>query len=419
MNLKLRRGECVLNSSSAFPNCSRRGNEADSELFHFHPKRCASLPRRLQNGALCVYRFFGWLRLFLSQMGCASQKRMQAAVLHGAEDLRLELRAMPELLPGHVLVRVRRAGICGSDLHYFSHGHCGAFVPTRPFILGHELLGEVAVVAPDVNAPAPGSRVVVDPSRHCGVCAYCRGGRPTLCAETVMLGSASTNPPTDGAFAEFVAVCADQCHLAPPELDDGLGAMIEPLAVALHAVRRAGSVSNRTVLVTGGGPIGLLVALTAKAHDAGPVVVSDPVAARRTRGLKLGFDLVLDPGSTTFKEQVRELRGFEVVFEASGSARALRQAFDLVRPGATIVQIGTQGTQEVPLPANELMTREIQCIGSFRYGDVFDDAVRLVTSGRLKLQPLITDVLPIDRVTDAMRLASTKETVLKVQLQLE
>jgi L-idonate 5-dehydrogenase len=344
---------------------------------------------------------------------------MQAAVLHGAKDLRLESRPVPELLPGHLLVRVRRAGICGSDLHYFNHGHCGVFVPTRAFILGHELLGEVAAVASDVQAPSVGCRVVVDPSRHCGCCTYCRGGRSNLCPETIMLGSASTNPPTDGAFAEFVAVRADQCHLAPPELDDGLGALIEPVAVAVHAVKRAGSISGKMVLVIGAGPIGLLVGLTAKAESAGSVFVSDLVSARRASALKLGLDGVLDPGSSTLEQQVREWGGFEVVFEASGDARALRKAFDLVRPGATIVQIGTLGTQEVLLPANQLMAHEIQCLGSFRYGNVFEKAIRLVASGQVRVQPLITDVLPIDRVKDAMCLAGTKANALKVQLRIE
>ena len=344
---------------------------------------------------------------------------MQAAVLLGAKDLRLETYAMPELLPGRVIVRVRRAGVCGSDLHYFTEGHCGAFVPTRPFILGHEFIGEIIAAASDVQAPRVGSRVVVNPARHCGSCAYCRGGRANLCPHTVMLGSASTQPPTDGAFAEFVAVRAEQCHLAPPELDDGLGALIEPLAVALHAVHRAGIISGRTVLVIGGGPIGLLVALTARAYGAVPVVVSDVVSARRKTALNLGIDAVLDPNSATFQQQVKRLGGFEVVFEASGVPRALRQAFDLVRPGATIVQIGTLGTEDVPLPANQLMVREIQYLGSFRYGDVFEQAIRLVASGRLKLEPLITNVLPMARIAEAMRLAAGKDNALKVQVQME
>src|ERR1043166_1477305 len=193
---------------------------------------------------------------------------MPGAVLRAAKDLRIESRPIPELLPGQVLIRVRRAGICGSDLHYFQHGHCGAFVPTRPFILGHEFIGEVAALSDGIAKPAVGGRVVVNPARACGFCSYCKAGRGNLCPHTIMLGSAGTRPPTDGAFAHFVAVRADQCHDVPPEIDDGLGAMMEPLAVALHAVKRAGAVASRSVLVLGAGPIGLLVAMTARAFGA-------------------------------------------------------------------------------------------------------------------------------------------------------
>src|SRR5512142_3264530 len=131
-------------------------------------------------------------------------QKMLGAVLYGARDLRIESVAVPTLRQGQVLVRIRQAGICGSDLHYFADGCCGAFVPTRPFILGHEATGEVAALADDVKLPALGTRVVVNPARACGFCDYCRKGRGNLCLRTVMLGSASTTPPTDGAFAQFV-----------------------------------------------------------------------------------------------------------------------------------------------------------------------------------------------------------------------
>ena len=262
---------------------------------------------------------------------------MLAGVLHGARDLRLQQVAPPELRPGMVLLRVRRVGICGSDLHYFEHGYCGAFVPSRPFILGHEFTAEVAAVAADVQAPVVGARVTVNPARACGFCDYCKAGRGNLCRQTIMLGSGSTTPPTDGAFAEFVAVRADQCHDLPPTMDDSLGAMMEPFAVALHAVQGAGSVAAKRVLVTGGGPIGLLVLLTARAFGATPVVLSDVVAGRRQTALHLGADAVLDPAAVDLPDQVRALTGdgFDVIFEASGAPPALRQAFDLVRPGGT------------------------------------------------------------------------------------
>ena len=123
---------------------------------------------------------------------------MLAAVLHGPRDLRIEERALPELLPGTVLLRVRRVGLCGSDVHYFEEGRVGRFVATAPFVLGHELCGEVVAVASGIAAPVPGERVVVNPARQCGHCDYCRAARGNLCRNLRMLGSASTSPPTDG-----------------------------------------------------------------------------------------------------------------------------------------------------------------------------------------------------------------------------
>ncbi|MFM1749600.1 MAG: hypothetical protein RLZZ188_3266 [Verrucomicrobiota bacterium] len=345
---------------------------------------------------------------------------MRAAVLEAAG--KISIRSVPVPVPGAGMVRlrVRRAGICGSDLHYFEHGCCGAFVPTRPFVLGHEFAAEVAALGDGVDGLTVGDRVTANPARACGVCDHCKGGRGNLCRRTIMLGSASTTPPTDGAFAEFVVVRADQCHPLPSGMDDGAGAMLEPLAVALHAVKRAGTVSGRRVLVTGGGPIGVLVALTAKAFGAVPVALSDVVEGRRATARTLGVEATLDPMSPRLLDEVRELagEGFDVVFEASGAKAALRQAFDLVRSGGTIVQIGTLGTEEIPLPANQLMVREITLVGSMRYGNVFGEAIRLVESGRINVRGLISDVRPLADVAEALRVASGKSAVLKVQLEL-
>jgi 2-desacetyl-2-hydroxyethyl bacteriochlorophyllide A dehydrogenase len=344
---------------------------------------------------------------------------MKAAVLHGAKDIRIEPYRQPELHPGMVLLRSRRVGICGTDLHYYQHGHNATFVPDRPFILGHEFTAEVAAVAADVETVKIGQRVTVNPARSCGFCAYCKGGQINLCRKTIMLGSASTTPPTDGALAEFVTVRADQCHLLPVDMDDGIGAMMEPLSVALHAVKRAGTVSGKRVLVTGGGTIGLLVAMTARAFGAVPVAVSDIVSARRNKAIELGADVALDPTARDLHPKVRELTGlgFDMIFEASGAPPALRAAFDLVRPGGTIVQIGTVGTADIPIPVNELMVREINFRGSMRYGDTFDEAIRLVAAGRVNVQPLINHVFSLEDSAKALQLAADKSLSLKVQIQ--
>jgi L-idonate 5-dehydrogenase len=345
---------------------------------------------------------------------------MSAAVLYGARDVRVEPYPRPELAPGQALVRVRRVGMCGSDLHYFRHGYCAGFVPTRPFVLGHELSAEVEAVAGDVSGLAPGRRVAVNPARACGACDACRGGRRNLCPRTVMLGSASTRPPTDGAFAELVAVRADQCHTLPDTLDDGAGAMIEPLAVALHAVRRAGALAEKRVLVAGAGTIGLLAAMVARALGATRVVSSDMAEARRERALRLGAEAALDPADPDLPGRVRELAGdgFEVVIEAAGAPASLRRAFELVRPGGTIVQVGTLGAEDVPLPANQLMNREVQLVGSFRYGDVFDDAIALAARGTLKLSELVSEVFPLQAAKGALERAGDAASVIKVQIDV-
>ena len=350
--------------------------------------------------------------------------RMLAAVLHGPRDLRVEERPLPELEPGTVLVRVRRVGLCGTDVHYFEEGRVGAFVASAPFVLGHELCGEVAAVGEGVQQPRPGDRVVVNPARQCGQCEFCRAGRGNLCRNIRMLGSASTRPPTDGGLAEYLKVGAEQCYAMPPQMDDGIGALMEPLAVALQALHRAGSVAGRRVLVCGGGPIGLLIALAARAFGASTVALSDPVPERRKLALALGVDAAIEAPSADPANRDTGWGGagiddgFEVLFEASGAAAATAQAFELARRGATIVQIGSPLEPLTPLPLGQLLVKELQFVGSFRYGNVWEQAIRLGASGRLNLKPLITHVLPLTQAREALELASRRGAALKVQLHL-
>jgi L-idonate 5-dehydrogenase len=345
---------------------------------------------------------------------------MKAAVLYGPRDIRIEPMRDPEVAPGMVLLRSRMVGICGSDQHYYEHGYCAAFVPDRPFVLGHEVMAVVEAVGAGVERVQPGQRIAVNPARACGFCEACKAGRGNLCSKTIMLGSASTTPPTNGGLAEYVTVREDQCHVLPDSMDDELGAMMEPFAVALHAVKRAGTVAGRRVLVTGAGAIGLLAALTARAFGAAPVAISDVVPARRAKAEELGIDAVLDPAAGGFAERARELSGggFDFAFEASGAPPALRSALDLVRPGGTIVQIGTLGTADIPLPANKLMNKEITLMGSMRYGNVFDEAIRLVAAGRVNLRPLVNAVYPLDEAVQAFEFAADKVRSFKVQIRI-
>jgi L-idonate 5-dehydrogenase len=203
-------------------------------------------------------------------------------------------------------------------------------------------------------------------------------------------------------------------------MDDGLATMMEPFSVALHAIKRVGDVSGKSALVMGGGTIGLLVAIALRAFGSVPLAVCDIVPARRSKAIELGADAALDPAATDLPDQVKSLtgNGFDLVFEASGAKAALRAAFDLVRPGGTIVQIGTLGTEDISLPANQLMNREINYIGSMRYGDVFGEAIQLAASGRVNLQPIISSVLPFGKFVQGLHLAADKSNSFKVQIEL-
>lgn len=347
----------------------------------------------------------------------SEQETMQAYVLHGAEDIRLEQAPRPVPGPDEVLVKVRAAGICGSDLHYYAHGRCGNFIPTRPFILGHEFAGEIVASGDDANASLVGTRVAVDPSRPCGRCKLCRQGRYNLCPDMVYFGSASVVPPSDGCFAEYVVAPARNCAPLPDGFEYAWGALLEPLSVAAHAVQRSGGVSGKSVLITGGGTIGQMIQLVATAFGASKVVVSDVKPFARAFASEQGATATLDPTSSDCAAQAAELApdGFEVVFEAAGVGAALTQAFGLCARGATLVQVGTlpDGTE---IPANTLLTRELQYIGSWRFANVFERVIELVVSGRIDVRPLITRRYPFAQFQEAI-VEATGAEVIKVQIE--
>lgn len=343
---------------------------------------------------------------------------MRAFILHGKEDLRQGELPTPGAQPGQVLVKVRRVGICGSDVHYFNHGRVGNFVPKRPFALGHEFAGEVVASGQGAAGFSTGDRVVIDPSQPCGQCRHCRSGRYNLCENMRYFGSASCDPHLDGGFAEFVAVPARNCHLMPDVMTWGEAAMLEPLSVALHATQRAGNLAGTSVFVAGGGAIGQLIALAARAFGAAQVVLGDPAEFPRRFALEQGADAALNPADTDSEKQAMDLSGggFDVVFEAAGSTQALIHALKIVRRGGTIVQVGTL-PPEVPIPANLVMSKELTVTGSFRFAHVFPAALTFAASKRIKVESLISRTFPFDETPQAMALAVAKENVIKIQIE--
>lgn len=343
--------------------------------------------------------------------------QMDAFLLRGPGLLDPVKVVIPVPMEGQVLIRVRRAGICGSDIHYFTHGRVGRFVPKRPFVLGHEFAGEVAALGARVSPSLKGLRVTVDPSIPCGTCPTCKSGRYNLCPDMRFFGSASCDPHLDGGFAQYVLAPAANCHVLDDRVGWGEAALVEPLSVALHALNRSGGVAGKSVLITGGGAIGQLLAISARAFGAALVVVSDPAGFARTEALALGADVALDPTHADFGPEATTLSrgGFDVMFEAAGSAHALVQGLTLLRRGATLVQVGTLPA-DVTLPFNDIMARELTVVGSFRFANVFGTALHLLATGRIAAQRVISAVYPLSDLPAAMDRAVAKTGVIKVQI---
>lgn len=342
---------------------------------------------------------------------------MKAYQLHGPRDIRPAEMENPQPGPGEVRVRVARAGICGSDVHYYLHGRAGDFVMKRPFVLGHEFAGEVAEVGEGVRDLEPGMRVAVDPSQACGECRFCRKGRYNLCEDMRYFGSASRDPHIDGAFAEYIVAPALNCHPVPDGMSFGEAAMLEPLSVSLHAVKRAGDVVGARVLIMGGGPIGQLAALSARALGAAQIVLNDLDAFPRQFALENGVDAVLDAADPEAAGRAADLApgGFDVAIEATGASQALAFAIEAVARGGTIIQVGTLQSDAV-LPANLIMAKELAVLGSFRFAHIFPVALQLVAAGKIDVVPLITRTYPFSELPEGMELASSKDQVIKVQV---
>jgi L-idonate 5-dehydrogenase len=344
---------------------------------------------------------------------------MEALVIHAPGDLRVENVPTPELGPGQLRVRVRCGGICGSDLHYYQHGGFGTVRIKEPMVLGHEVAGVIEAVSDSAGGFAPGERVAISPSRPCGLCRYCQQGLQNHCLDMRYYGSAMRTPHVQGAFRQQIVVEHWQAHRLADRVSDGEGSMAEPLSVALHAVRRAGPLLGKRVLVTGCGPIGALAIIAARRAGATHIVATDVGSHTLGKALKVGADEVVnvaeDPeGLARF---AAEKGSFDVLFEASGNQRALVGAFDALRPRGIIVQLGLGG--EMTLPINTIVAKEFDLRGAFRFHEEFAVAVELLNKGLVDVKPLISATLSYRDSARAFALAADRSQAMKVLLNFD
>jgi len=343
---------------------------------------------------------------------------MLACVIHEAKGLKIENRPEPQPQEGEVLIRFGAGGICGSDLHYYHEGRVGDFALREPMVLGHEVAGEVVVLGSNVRKIQVGQRVAVNPTRACMRCDYCLSGRSNLCRNVRFFGSAARFPHVQGAFAELFTASEQQCVPIPQSLSYRVAACAEPLAVTLHAVSRGGKVLGRRVLVTGAGPIGVLVVAAARLAGAAEIVVTDLFDEALAVAERMGATRVVNVKSASPELEAFAKEGgrFDVAIEVSGNPRALQNCIDATRPGGRIVQVGLLAAANSDVAVNKITAKELELVGTFRFHEEFQWAVDGLVARRIDVDPILSREFTFSEAISAFELASDRRKAMKVSL---
>lgn len=343
------------------------------------------------------------------------EKEMSAVRLHSPGDLRLDRIPIPQPDAGEVLMKVWRAGICGTDLH-ISRGTFPA--PNLPLTLGHEFSGTIAAIGAGVLGIAVGAKAVCDINIACGSCFFCSRGQKLFCPTVSQLGVHRA-----GGLAEYVAVPSTNLYVLPEtfSLDDA--AYVEPLACAIHGQDRIGIRTGDRVLVIGGGPMGLAHIALARLSGASSILVSEPDASRRALAKKMGADQVVDSLATDLNKLVADWTGGvgpDVVIEAVGNVRTYETALQLVRRGGRILAYGA-APQDATMTVRpfDIYAKELTIVGSYAGTyDTWPRAIALIATGRFVPALIVDSVRPLTEAVEAIRALEHDRSVVKVHIQM-
>jgi len=340
---------------------------------------------------------------------------MKALLLSKYRSLEIAEVPTPGVGAGDVLIRVGACGICGSDVHGYD-GSSGRRIP--PIVMGHEAAGRIATVGAGVSGLAEGDRVTFDSTIYCGACAYCKRGEVNLCDHRQVLGVSCGDYSRAGAFAEFVVVPARVVYKLPESISFAEAAMLEAVAVAIHAVSLAEISAESTALVVGAGTIGVLILQALRAAGCGRVLVSDLDATRLRMAKELGASDVLSANEDTVAQILQRTGGVgvDVAMEAVGRKETVNAAIASVRKGGTVVLVGNI-SPEATLPLQKVVTRQIRLQGSCASAGEYPEAIALMASGAIRVKPLITAIAPLaDGPQWFERLYAREPNLLKVVL---
>lgn len=321
----------------------------------------------------------------------------------------------PKAGEGQVLVKIQNIGICGSDIHVYHGKHP---FTKYPITQGHEVSGEIVEVGSGVTGFTVGQKVTIEPQVTCGQCHPCRHGKYNLCEELKVMGFQTT-----GTASEFFAVDASKVTLLPQEMSFEEGAMIEPLAVAVHGIRQMGDVSGLNVVVLGAGPIGNLVAQTAKGMGAAKVLITDVSDLRLEKARECGIDVCVNTAKKDFGEAMLEAFGpdkADVIYDCAGNNITMGQAIAHARKGSVIVLVAVfAGMATVDLAVANDHELDIKSTMMYRHED-YVEAIRLVNEGKVQLRPLISKTFAFRDYLQAYQyIDDNRETTMKVIINVQ
>lgn len=339
---------------------------------------------------------------------------MKAAVMHNTREIKIEEYPVPQIGPDEVLIKVMAVGICGSDLHYYSHGRIGKYVVDKPFILGHECAGDIAAIGSNVQRFQVGDRVAVEPGVTCGRCDACKEGRYNLCPDVEFLAT----PPFDGAFVQYIKIREDFVFAIPDELSYEAAALVEPFSVGIHAANRTGLQPGSSVAIMGMGPVGLMAVAAAKAYGAAAIIVTDLEPLRLEAAKQMGATHIINIREQDPLEEIKRItsgKGVDVAWETAGNPKALQAALGSLRRGGKLAIVGLPAQDEIPLNVPFIADNEVDIYGIFRYANTYPQGIRFLSSGIVDANKLITDKFALEQTQEAMeRALNQKSECLKI-----
>ncbi len=343
----------------------------------------------------------------------------RAAYMTGIKQIEIRDIEIPKLKDKDVLVKLEYVGICGSDVHYLEHGKIGDFIVDGDFILGHECSGTVVEIGSGVQNLKVGDKVALEPGITCGQCEFCKTGRYNLCPEVEFLAT----PPYHGSLMNYIAFPENMCFKLPENITTKEGALVEPLAVGLHAAMQGNVKLGDSVVILGAGTIGLVTLLACKAYGATDITIVDVIPKRLEYAKKLGATATINAAEAdvfTEIDKMTDKKGVDIVIETAGSARTISQTPYLIKNGGTIVLVGLAPQDIIEFNFAKIMAKEAQIKSVFRYRNIYPTAIKAIAKGMIDITGIVTHEFEFDETAKAFDyVINNKQDVVKAVIKIQ